>query len=100
MWGTQDRLIRVTEFSEVTGLLANSRGLSGDFDAHGTGGALYALHRGLDRDRVQIRHLLLGDFDDLLFAQLANLVLVGGAGALGQVCSLLQPRGEVPGLTY
>ena len=53
--------------------------LGRDFDAHGAGGALDALYRGLDGDGVQVGHLLLGDLQDLGLAYFAYLVLVRGA---------------------
>src|SRR3989441_6231688 len=49
--------------------------LLADFDAHAAGGALDDPHGGVDRVRVQIRHLRLRDLPDLLPGDLADLLL-------------------------
>src|ERR1700694_5764799 len=48
-------------------LTVPGRSLRHDFDAHGTGGSLDALDRGLDGRSVEIRHLLGGDLAHLGF---------------------------------
>src|ERR1017187_4134882 len=60
-----------------------NRGLCHNFNAHGAGRSLDALDRRFHGSRVQIGHLLGGDVAHLLFRNLADLFLVGGAGALG-----------------
>src|SRR5688500_4176714 len=84
-------------FLPVFRIVAGSCGLAGsrkpshccylpdDVDAHGPRSARDRLEGGLQRFRVQIRHLQLGDVLDLLPGDRAHLVLVGLGGALRQV---------------
>jgi len=63
------------------------------FNAHGARGSLDALDGCLNRGRIQIGHLLRGDFADLLFSYLADFFLVRRAGAFGNSSGLLQEYG-------
>src|SRR3954454_15742783 len=65
-----------------------------DGDAHGAGGALHDLHRGLDVVRVEVGKLGGRDLAHLVLGQLADLVLVRDRGALGQAGGLLDQLGS------
>src|SRR5205823_4029519 len=63
--------------------------LAFDCDAHVAGSAFDLLHRAFQADRVEILHLDLSDFLNLLARQLADLVLVRGVRALLDTCRAL-----------
>src|SRR6266542_6995200 len=69
-------------FRAVVGPRSTARALARDLDAHATGGALDHPHRRLDRGRVQIGHLRLGDGPDLRLRERPDLVLVRRGRAL------------------
>src|SRR5215510_565630 len=60
------------------------------FYAHRTGSALDALNCRFETCGIQIGHLLLGYIRNLLFGDLANLVLIRRSGALGNGRGSLQ----------
>src|ERR1700704_4480212 len=61
-----------------------------DVDSHRACGAFDHPDGGRKVRGVQVRHLRLGDLLDLLFRELADLLLVGRAGALGHPGGLEQ----------
>ena len=65
-----------------------------DFDAHLTAGASDDLHRGFFVTGVEVRHLGLGNFEKLLFGELADFRLVGLFAAAGDFERLFDHRGR------
>src|SRR6185436_4419760 len=65
-----------------------------DLDSHAARRAQHGLDRGLQVDAVQVGHLDLGDQLDLLHRDLADLVLVRLAAALGDAGLALQQHGH------
>src|SRR5690242_20537781 len=80
--------------------LASQRGspTSVSRDAHGAGGALDDLHRGVDVVRVEVGELGRGDLAHLVLGQLADLLLVRDARTLAEAGSLLDQLGGRRGL--
>src|SRR5213595_2125162 len=67
-------------------------------DAHGAGGALDDLHRGVDVVGVQVGQLGGGDLAHLVLGQLADLVLLRDTRALRDAGGLLDQLGGGRGL--
>src|SRR5690349_24632173 len=59
-------------------------------DSHAAGGPLNDLDRALEIGGIQVGHLLLGDFRQLLARNFSDFVLLRDAGSFNDACRLLQ----------